>query len=143
MTQNEKWWVKFAWREANFMDWQIVEYDFDQEARAHKFARQMFNDPMLRYVISIMSDRDRRIRRALARQANMMRPPHSLRLVLESDVPALYEVSIPGPNTFTVNTALVTFESCGWRNGDGTKWEWWNVIVDGRIMDFIWYEARR
>lgn len=62
-------------------------------------------------------------------------------------VPAI-DPWLPGAHAAPAEMAcfryVFTFESCGYYNGDtGQRWEWWNVIHDGKIIEMLWYEPRR
>lgn len=51
----------------------------------------------------------------------------------------------PGPvlSTDTFERLLFHFEDCGWRTETGDTYEWWNVLHDGKIVGFLWYERDR
>jgi hypothetical protein len=40
----------------------------------------------------------------------------------------------------TTTRVIIAAESEGWRFADGETYEWWNIIYDGQIIDFEWYE---
>lgn len=89
-----------------------------------------------------MTSRER-IVSAWRRARRMADPPYPLHSYLENDAPLSFVDAEVDLSEMGITSDLVkfTFEHC-WYVNEGDVYEWWNVVCDDVIVDYLPYQRR-